>query len=328
MSRRALLAVLLLAAPAAAGVLKVPADFPTIQAAVDAALPGDVVRVSAGSYAETVLIQGHSQLELRGAGKVVVDGVRVWDSSAVVVRHLRVAAVQDAALWLLDSSGCRLERCRVESAPAAGVQVESCSDVQVVRCRIRGTQGPGVYAHDVAGLLLERNTVRDAPTFGVVLFDQGAGPVSDALVSRNRLRDCGQVGLSVQAAGAGVVVERNRITDTQAIGMILGDGAVQALDNVVRRAGSVGLFVLGDGAVVRGNLVRKPGTDGLRIEAAGGLYEDNVVRHAGQSGFAVEGTGNHFDGNVTTDSAAYGLDAVAGNTFGENDFDSVSPGEG
>jgi parallel beta-helix repeat protein len=44
----------------------VPRDFPTIQAAVDAAAPGDTVNVKAGTYTEEIVIS--KDLNLRGAG--------------------------------------------------------------------------------------------------------------------------------------------------------------------------------------------------------------------------------------------------------------------
>jgi len=47
--------------------LEVPAAYPTIQAAIDAAEEGDVVLIAPGTYLETIDVQG-KEIELRGAG--------------------------------------------------------------------------------------------------------------------------------------------------------------------------------------------------------------------------------------------------------------------
>ncbi len=58
----------------AAAVINVPADQPTIQAAVDAAADGDTVLVAAGSYFENVVIADKSITLAAGSGLVVIDG--------------------------------------------------------------------------------------------------------------------------------------------------------------------------------------------------------------------------------------------------------------
>jgi nitrous oxidase accessory protein NosD len=65
-------------------VLKVPGDYATIQAAVDAANPGDIIQVRAGVYNENVVIVT-SGLRLHGSSGAVIDGDRLTGSGILVL---------------------------------------------------------------------------------------------------------------------------------------------------------------------------------------------------------------------------------------------------
>ncbi len=60
---------------AAAATRRVPADFPTIQAAIDASASGDTVLVSPGTYVENVLIERNLWVRsVQGPALTVIDG--------------------------------------------------------------------------------------------------------------------------------------------------------------------------------------------------------------------------------------------------------------
>lgn len=74
--------------------LRVPQQFATIQAAVNAAANGDVVVVSAGEYAGAVVIQGKG-VTIRGVGEVAVDAGNV---AASVIRIEQTPAGSEVRL--------------------------------------------------------------------------------------------------------------------------------------------------------------------------------------------------------------------------------------
>src|SRR5688572_14662192 len=70
------LAIALAIAPAAvAGTINVPADYPTIQQAIDAAVNGDLIVVAQGTFVENIKLKGKT-LTLKGAGQIGNSGPR------------------------------------------------------------------------------------------------------------------------------------------------------------------------------------------------------------------------------------------------------------
>jgi hypothetical protein len=95
-------AIVALASPAFAVTIHVPADQPTIQAAIAAAGSGDVVEVACGTYYEhDLLIQSLSNFTLRSAqgtpGCVTIDAqglgrcLSVWGASGLTLSGLTLA---------------------------------------------------------------------------------------------------------------------------------------------------------------------------------------------------------------------------------------------
>lgn len=117
---------------------------PTLQERIDAAIPGDVISLSSGSYAGPVRID--KPLTLDGAGHAEIDGggsgvvVRVT-AAGVVLRGLHITA-----------SGVNL------SADDAGIHI-SADEVVVEDCVVEDSLH-GIYLHKASRCRIERNVIR------------------------------------------------------------------------------------------------------------------------------------------------------------------------
>jgi hypothetical protein len=75
MKRLVFAAVFLAAAlPAAADIIHVPGDYPTIQQGIDAAVSGDIVLVAPGRYVEEIQLKAGVVVRGAGEGKSIIDG--------------------------------------------------------------------------------------------------------------------------------------------------------------------------------------------------------------------------------------------------------------
>jgi hypothetical protein len=87
---------------AKASVINVPADFSTIQAAINSAQSGDVVLVQAGHYSETLVLKAGIALKGSGLGVTFIDGGGTGNSTGSVIQ--------------IDGSGCSIEGFTIQNA--------------------------------------------------------------------------------------------------------------------------------------------------------------------------------------------------------------------
>lgn len=356
------LASLALAVPTFAGaasgaVLHVPGEYPTIQAAVDAAGLGDVVQLAKGTFTENVAVSGRSDLEIRGSGKKTK-----WRTDV------------DDALLVEGCVGITIRKIEFRAA-ASAIVVQTSAFVVVDRCRfLGGERGVGLFG--TTDSTVQRSLFRWEPSaipenqagVGVDLDDDGSQDSHDCVVSRNEFRgaeiavnqalgtlrttvvdnDVRDGAFGVEAR-AGSLVAGNRIAGMTSLGILAADSGASIVENEVRdvamealRIGGAdhlvaanqiaksgaGILLVGsaDGAQVISNHVEKTVGDGIDVFCDDSTFVENTVWKAGASGLHLRGAGHVVLGNAATKSGAFDLtDEVGGNLLVGNEFSSIAP---
>ncbi len=294
-------------APFASAVdLAVPGTYPTIQAAVNVAQPGDVILIGKGKY-EPALIDGKTDLTLkRSGGKVIVNvgfddeaGIRILNSSGISISGLDVRGGFSEGIWATFVDDLTITDCRFKKT-GDGVALEVCDDVLIEDCSFR-TKLDGIYMSTGSGV-----TVRDCVFKGL----KGGPAVYSNDVDQVSVVDCRATNVDEgfylnDADGSMVVGCRVKKVKTWLAIDVQGVG-VTVMDNVVKKAkGDESFVVLGDGAVVTGNKLLKS-SEGVYVSGAGATVSGNGVKKCVR-GLEVDSDAATVSGNDVSGSKQFGV---------------------
>jgi hypothetical protein len=151
-------------------VKNVPADYPTIQAGINAASIGDTVKIAAGMYREDVTLASGICLEGAGIDQTIISksgasGITGNNVSYVIIKGLTVK-----------NSGCAPGICG-GGGNGGGIQLSQSSNITIQSCRLTGNA-----AVDGGGMLVSQSnvTMDHCLIDGNTANNVGAGMVVDA----------------------------------------------------------------------------------------------------------------------------------------------------
>ncbi len=226
-----------------AGVITVPGDFPTVQAALNAAVAGEAIEVADGVYFEKIVFPRSgapgAPITLRAAAGAnpILDGTGVAGADMVRIdskSHLRLIGFEIRNhLGVDDGSGVRIV--------GAGTDLEISGNV----------------IHEIRG--------DDA--MGITVYGTEPQPISDLVIAGNQIFDCEPArseALVLNGNVDGFEISGNLVRDVNNIGidMIGGETPIQPDPSLVARNG-----VVRGNTVIHANSIYEGGY-------AGGIYVD------------------------------------------------------
>jgi parallel beta-helix repeat protein len=307
MAAAAVAGLALAGAPAEARTVRVPRDFRTIQAAVDAAAPGDTIDVGRGTYTEEVVIG--KDLDLRGAG----PGATAIKSPGTLTSygvHVPDGRAMTALVRVGHGARARISGLTVKGPVPCGVEVTGVQALQGATLDLSDARVTDIRAD--AATCAPREAAGRAVVFGMpphIVVDGEHGSPAYGRISHVDVERYQHAGVSVAGPSDGAVSQ------------------VTIADNVIRGGWQIPSFQYGidvEGALAR---VRDNRVDG---NVCGGPFcGPDPINEAQGTGIAAvtasAGTqirGNRLAGNEVGVYQAAGADCcrISGNGLLNNRY--------
>lgn len=296
-------------AAAAGDTLDVPFEYPTIQAAIDAAVDSDIILVYPGTYAEAIDL-GEKNIALIGFGAEVttIDAAGL-DASTVALSPSKSASIQ--GFTIRGGSGTVIQLAAATKIPVGGGVFVQSGHALVGDCILTqnvANLGGGIYlASDAHAAINEAHITSNQSTAGGGVFSNGGMPVLTATTIQGNHAD----------NGAGM--------------FLVGSGEAHGclfIDNAAANDGGGLLIAGGDGTISNCSFQNNtaPGRGGAIHAVEGGrivIGDSSFLHNAAATGGAVSIgssgsatiTGSDFCSNAPTSINGDWRNG-GGNTFG------------
>ena len=232
-------------APATEGVLNVPADYPTIQGAVDAAVEGDLILIAPGTYTEAVQVTTNNII-IRGLDRntVILDGnfeldngIRVVGANGVALENMTAMNYTkngffwtgvtgyrgdyltawrngDYGVYVFDSVGGVIDNSYGAGSPDAGVYIGECYPCDsLIRNFVAEHNGLGYSGTNAGGNLVITGSVFRNNRAGIVpnsgtyelCYPQRKTTIIGNWVYSNNQADSPAIDVAILAMGNGIL---------------------------------------------------------------------------------------------------------------------------
>jgi parallel beta-helix repeat protein len=310
------------------------AAFMTIQDAVNAASPGDTVRVCKGTYAEQVTIAKTLTIEA-DSGAVLMPSVMQQNATSLLDRTTPLSA----AILVTRATGVIIRGLVVDGVNNAitecsprlyGILMQNASGTLarlVVRnfalsASLNGCQsGTGIFiqsGNGVSNVILENSTIHDFQKNGVTANESGTqvSIQGNVVTGIGSTTGAAQNGIQIGFGAAGSI-SRNTVTNnlwspcttTNNCSTFATNILVTGSDSVTVSQNHAGIsqaaiFVRGNAATIEANETFATAVlDGIHVEGNQNQIQNNQIFNGAESGIFLDGNNNTAEHNTITEAA-------------------------
>lgn len=294
-----LIVLSLLSASAFAATINIPADYATIQAGINAAVNGDMVLVSPGTYKENIDFMGKA-ITVKSLNKhqAIIDGNQNG-SSVTFAKNERLDSILDG-FSIINGTGTYL------GSPYAGKGVYCLNSSPTIRNNqissffaLTGVSaiGGGIYLENSDAVIKDNyiynNKVLYGPGGGIASYDSNP-IIEDNIITNNKVYDDAACGGGVFMKGGIAQIKNNSISFNYSEhgGGLYLNGITGIIDNnSISNNTCSTLYMDGEGAgiciyapsnnlKIRNNVIKyNHGEVGGGVYCMNGVYTNNIIKH-------------------------------------------------
>ncbi len=215
-----LLTLILTPALRAGNIIAVPADYTTIQDAVDKAEDGDTVIVGDGYYRENIVIDkplilisrnGHEKTTIE-AGKADEDVLRIDGVDGAAITGFTLKGSEHAGVHLYEAAGNRISGNNIEKN-YNGLFLEYSKD-NSIRNNVSKKNTQGIYLFYSDGNLIEKNSADSNTDKGIVLHASHGNILRDNTADANYWN-----GITLTSSHRNIIEDNRAVRNTYPIVM-------------------------------------------------------------------------------------------------------------
>ncbi|AQS58763.1 right-handed parallel beta-helix repeat-containing protein [Desulforamulus ferrireducens] len=255
-------------------VLRVPKGYCTIQEAVNAARPGDVILVDEGTYPEQVIIDKNNICLVARCRNAVLDGNCLWDFGFILnnvvgveIKDFTIKNYDLAGIFLLGGQANRIINNNIKKNDLAGIVLSGSNRNLISRNTIRENKF-GILGLDIDQNWLVKNRVYKNCQSGIVLGLGNSGCNDNALINNSSV---GNASIGILALGCNNLLLQNQVLQNE-----------------------LGILAVDDHNVLQGNIVKRNNCDAVLAVNADNLYiANNLISN--NCGTGIQLVNNEFD---------------------------------